>query len=79
MHMVLMLRRGDRWTCILSEMQQGDGFSALDKFREQRRMYQSSLRDNLLLQKAVLIGGDKQVAVFDETVVGTTDQPRPFI
>ena len=69
-HMILMLRRNDRWTSILSELSTGYGIICHKPVTKWRRSYQQCLKANLISQNALAVGGDKEVAVFDETVVG---------
>ena len=70
MHFILMLRRSDRYTSIVSEMQTAYGITNHHTLNHWRVLYQSDLKTCVEAENALVIGGSGETVVFDETLLG---------
>jgi hypothetical protein len=70
LHMILMLKHGDRWVNIMKEIAEAYGICSEPTLRGWRHMYQDALYFALDLCNGLQIGGKGEVVVFDETLVG---------
>lgn len=70
LHLITMLRRVDRWKSIRSELMDAYGIERVCTIRGWRYSIQSALRDAMKKKGQMTIGGDGEVAVFDETQIG---------
>lgn len=70
LHVILLLKRNDRWVNIEKEMAEAYGLMDRKNLREWRYAFQDALATALHILGCMRIGGPKEVVVFDETIIG---------
>ena len=69
-HLIILLRINERWSLIEKEMKDGYGLDDDHTLRDWRYRYQAYLKQSLLKDDSMVIGGPNITVVFDETAIG---------
>ena len=68
-HLIILLRINERWSLIEQEMKDGYGLEDKHTLRDWRYCYQADLKQSLLKDDSMVIGGPNITVVFDETFI----------